>query len=77
MKKNNSLQFRNRLVQTIRNENPIAVLIEESENGDYTYEAKLSNGKKVQFFVPKKDTYLSRERMNTQEYSKFLTRFLK
>lgn len=60
-------------------QNPIAKKTGETTEGDFFYLAVLKDGTKVNFFVPKKDTFLQNggsSRMNDQEFAKHLGRWI-
>lgn len=59
-------------------QNPVAKKTGETAEGDFYYLAMLKDGTEVNFFVPKKDTFLQNggsSRMNDQEYSKNISRW--
>jgi len=61
-------------------QNPVAHKTGETEDGDFKYKTHLKDGTVVNFFVPKKDTFLQNggsTRMNDQEYAKYLRRWIK
>lgn len=67
-----------RIIQQLERENTIANKISETEDGDFKYEAKLNNGYTIEFFVPKRHTFLKgrTSRLETLEPARFLTRFI-
>lgn len=70
---------RDRISKELYYQNPIAKKTGETEEGDFYYLAVLKDGTEVNFFVPKKDTFLQdggSNRMSDQEYAKYLRRWI-
>lgn len=70
---------RDKIRKELYYQNPIAKKTGETAEGDFYYLTVLKDGTEVNFFVPKKDTFLQNggsSRMNDQEFAKHLGRWL-
>lgn len=66
----------NKLKRRVAKENPIAIGI-ELENGDMEFLSELEDGTRLEFYIPKKDTFVRCSKLCTQEWSSNILRHLK